>query len=120
MNPFHILAALISAALFLWSLFYLSRRLRRDRQIMALIGLSCMAMGVFLLVLDLALIAFTHGPQLIPDYLRFNRLVADPGFAGRWMLTVYVFICTGFFIAIYLLARTMITRFNKPANAEKR
>jgi hypothetical protein len=64
-------------------------------------------------VLDLLLITFTHGPQYIPDYLLFNRLVSDTGFAGRWMLTVYLFICTGIVISIYLLARNMITKFNK-------
>jgi hypothetical protein len=68
---------------------------------------------VFLLVLDLLLITFTHGPQYIPDYLLFNRLVSDTGFAGRWVLTVYLFICAGIIISIYLLARNLITKFNK-------
>jgi hypothetical protein len=50
--------------------------------------------------------------QYIPDYLLFNRLVSDTGFAGRWVLTVYVFISAGLGITIYLLARNLITQFN--------
>jgi len=95
------------------SVFYLLKTLRRDRQLISLVGLFCMAMGVFLLVLDLVLISFTHGVQYIPDYLLFNRLVSDTGFAGRWVLTVYLFIVTGIAISIYLLARNLITKFNK-------
>jgi len=51
--------------------------------------------------------------RYIPDYLRFNRLVADTGFAGRWVLTVYLFISTGLVISIYLLARNLLAKFNK-------
>ena len=65
-------------------------------------------MGIFLLLLDLLLITFTHGPQYIFDYLQFNRLVSDTGFAGRWVLTVYLFFATGFIISIYLLVRNLI------------
>jgi len=43
----------------------------------------------------------------------FNRLVSDTGFAGRWVLTVYLFISTGLVISFYLLARNLITKFNK-------
>jgi len=78
-----------------------------------LIGLFSLAMGFFLLVLDLILITFTHGARYIPDYLLFNRLVSDTGFAGRWVLTVYVFTGTGLVVSIYLLARNLITKFNK-------
>jgi asparagine N-glycosylation enzyme membrane subunit Stt3 len=112
MNPFNFLALLIFASACIGSLFYLLRRLKKDRQLISLVGLFCMAMGVFLLVLDLVLITFTHGPQTIPDYLLFNRLVSDTGFAGRWVLTVYVFISAGLLISIYLLARNLITKFN--------
>jgi hypothetical protein len=77
------------------------------------VGLFFMAIGVFLLVLDLVLITFTHGPQYIPDYLLFNRLVSDTGFAGRWMLTVYVFISIAVAISIYILVMKLITKFNK-------
>ncbi len=80
---------------------------------MSLVGLFCLAMGTFLLVLDCILITFTHGLQYIPDYLLFNRLVSDTGFAGRWILTVYLFIGTGLVIDIYLLASNLITKFNK-------
>jgi len=95
------------------SVFFLLRSLRQDRELAALIGLSCMAMGIFLLLLDLVLITITIGPQFIPDYLLFNRLVSDTGFAGRWMLTVYVFLSAGPLFTIYLLARKLITKFNK-------
>ena len=54
-----------------------------------------------------------HGPQHIPDYLLFNRLVYDTGFAGRWVLTVYVFISAGFAVSIYQLARKLLTKLNK-------
>ena len=116
MNPLYFLALFILASVCAASIFYLLRRLKKDRQLIALVGLFCMAMGVFLLMLDLALITFTHGPQYIPDYLLFNRLVSDTGFAGRWLLTVYLFICAGIAISIYLLARNLITKFNKNKN----
>jgi type IV secretory pathway TrbD component len=91
---------------------YLFRALRQERQLASLVGLLCFAMGFSLLIIDLILISFLHGPQHIPDYLLFNRLVSDSGFAGRWMLTVYLFIATGFGISIYQLARETIKKFN--------
>src|SRR5210317_2033851 len=106
-------ALLIIGSVFTGSIFYLLRRLKKDRQLISLVGLFCMTMGVFLLVLDLVLITFTHGPQYIPDYLLFNRLVSDTGFAGRWILTVYLFLTIGIIISIYLLATNLITKFNK-------
>ncbi len=95
------------------TVFYLIKTLRQEKQLISLVGLFCMAMGFFLLVLDLVLISLTHGPQYIPDYLLFNRLVSDTGFAGRWVLTVYVFIGTGLLISLYLLARKLLTKLNK-------
>ena len=92
--------------------FYLLFCLKKYRQLPALAGIFSLAMGLFLLLLDLVLITFTHGAQYIPDYLLFNRLVSDTGFAGRWVLTVYVFIGAGLVISIYLLARNLITKFN--------
>jgi hypothetical protein len=114
MAPQHFLLFLLSvAAVCAGSAFHLFKTLTRDRQLISLIGLFCLAMGFFLLLLDLALIAFTHGPQYIPQYLLFNRLVTDTGFAGRWILTVYIFISFGPIISIYLLARKLLSRFNK-------
>jgi len=101
------------------SVLYLLRSLKRDRQLISLIGLFCMAMGVFLLLLDFVLIAFTIGIQYFPDYLLFNRLVFDTGFAGRWVLTVYVFIGAGLGICIYLLARNLIRQFNNKEEKRK-
>ena len=92
---------------------YLLSVLRKERRIVALAGLFCMAMGLLLMVLDLLLISFTHGPEFIPDYLFFNRLVSDTGFAGRWVLTAYLFIIAGPVIGIYLLAAKTIRKFNK-------
>ena len=112
MNPFNFFILLILVIACTGSVLYLLRILRRDRQLIALVGLFCMAIAVFLLVLDLVLISFTHGPQYIPDYLLFNRLVYDTGFAGRWVMTVYVFISTGILISIYLLARNLFAKFN--------
>ena len=113
LNHLDFLSLLLLAALCTGSLFYLLQTLKDKRQLISLVGLFFMAMGLFLLVLDLVLISFTHGPQYIPDYLLFNRLVSDTGFAGRWILTVYVFISTGLVLSIYLLARNLITKFNK-------
>ena len=90
--------------------------LKRNRHLPALTGLFFMAMGTLLLILDLALISITHGPENIPDYLMFNRLVSDTGFAGRWILTVYVFLGTGVLITIYLLARNLFRKFNRVNN----
>jgi len=95
MNPSNILIPGILVILITGSTFYLLRTLKHDRQF-----------------------TFIHGPQHIPDYFLFNRLVSDTGFAGRWVLTVYVFISAGFFISIYLLARNLITKFNNKKTDE--
>ncbi|MDX1777151.1 MAG: hypothetical protein R3297_11260 [Desulfobulbales bacterium] len=95
------------------AIFYLLHCLKKKKQLAALAGLFCLAMGLFLLILDLVLITFTQGPQHIPDYLLFNRLVSDTGFAGRWMLTIYLFFSTGLIIAVYLLARNLVSKLNK-------
>ena len=113
MNLFKFFILFIPAAACIGSFLYLLRALKHDRQLIALVGLFFMAIAVILLALDLVLISFTHGPQYIPDYLLFNRLVSDTGFAGRWVLTVYVFFTTGVFISIYLLARNIFTKFNR-------
>jgi hypothetical protein len=112
-NFFYFLAVLTLLSACTGSVIYQFRKLKIDRQLIALVGLFCMAMGIFLLLLDLVLITISHGPQNIPDYLLFNRLVSDTGFAGRWVLTVYLFISTSLLITIYLLARNTITKFNK-------
>ena len=119
MNLFSFFIFLIPAIACIGSFLYLVRALKHDRLPVALVGLFCMAIGFFLLVLDLVLIAITHGPQYIPTYLLFNRLVNDTGFAGRWVLTVYVFIGTGIIITIYLLVRNLLSKFNK-SKTEKR
>ena len=112
-NFSHLLAPLILVSACCCSILLLLQSLKKDKKLVALVGLFCVAMGIFLLLLDLLLITFTHGPQYIPDYLMFNRLVSDSGFAGRWVLTVYLFTTTGFIISIYLLARNMIKKFNE-------
>ena len=113
MNPSNYPVLLILALASAASILYLFKRLKKDKQLISLIGLFCMGMGIFLLVLDLVLISFAHGPQYIPDYLLFNRLVSDTGFAGRWVLTVYIFTSAGVIISIYLLATNLIRKFNK-------
>ena len=118
-KPLYLLTFLILPAALLGSVLYLLHCLKKRKQLVALAGLFCLAMGIFLLVLDIVLITFTHGPQYIPDYLLFNRLVSDTGFAGRWVLTVYVFFSAGLVISIYLLARNLITKFNKTNTDEK-
>jgi uncharacterized membrane protein len=95
------------------SVFSLWTSLKREKKLSSLVGLFCLAMGFILLILDLLLIAFTQGVQHIPDYLVFNRLVSDTGFAGRWVLTVYLFIGTGVGISFYDLATNMIKKFNE-------
>jgi len=108
-----ILFIIIFAIIPVGCFFYLLHYLKKYRNPAALVGLFSLAMGIFLLILDLLLITFTQGAQYIPDYLLFNRLVSDTGFAGRWALTVYVFISTGLCITIYLLARMLMTKSNK-------
>lgn len=119
MNPYFYITLFILVSACAGTILYLLKSLKTERQLTALVGLFCMAMGIFLMVLDMILISFTHGYQYIPDYLLFNRLVSDTGFAGRWALTVYVFISTGFVISIYLLARNLITRLNKTKTGDK-
>ena len=94
------------------SVYYLLFCLKKYRGLIPLIGLFSLTMGFFLLLLDLVLITFTHGVEHIPSYLLFNRLVSDGGFAGRWVLTVYIFMGIGFGLTIYLLARNLINKFN--------
>ena len=118
-NPFYFLPLLILVSACTGSIIYLLRRLRKDRKLISLVGLFCLTMGIFLLMLDLTLFSFAQGPQYIPDYLLFNRLAADTGFAGRWILTAYLFISAGIIISIYLLARNLITKFNKSKTEEK-
>ena len=113
MNLQYFLVLLLILAALSGSVFYLVSMLKKNKELLSLVGLFCFAMGFFLLILDLLLILFIHGPRYIPDYLLFNRLVSDTGFAGRWVLTVYIFISTGFIISIYLLARNLITKFNE-------
>lgn len=112
MSPIRFLYFLVPVAVCAASIFYLLDRLKNEKQLISLVGLFSMTMGIFLLILDLLLITFTHGLQYIPDYLLFNRPVFDTGFAGRWILTVYVFFSAGPAISIYLLARTLISKFN--------
>ena len=119
MRPPVLLLILVAPLLLLGSVFYLLKNLRQQRQLVALVGIFCLAMGFLLLVLDLVLITFTHGFRTIPDYLLFNRLVADSGFAGRWVLTVYVFFSGGIAITIYLLAMDMIKKLNKHTSGDK-
>ena len=118
LNPADFFILIIFVIACTGSIFYLLKTLKQDKQLIALLGLFCMAMGVFLLMLDLVLITLIHGPQYIPEYLMFNRLVSDAGFAGRWVLTVYVFICAGLLISIYLLAMNLIRKFNKLKTGE--
>jgi len=113
MNSHFLAALLIPAILCTVSVLYLLQRFRRDRRMLPLVGLFCLAMGIFLLVLDTVLVALIHGPSHVPEYLLFNRLVSDIGFAGRWALTVYLFLGTGVGISIYLLAVNMMKKFNK-------
>jgi len=118
-SPFHLLALLLFVSAYGGSIFFLLQSLKKDKKLTALVGLFCLAMGIFLLLLDLLLITFTHGARYIPDYLLFNRLVSDTGFAGRWVLTVYLFITTGFIISIYLLVRNLIRKFNEKSGKGK-
>ena len=113
MNLFNFFTLLIFVTICIGCVFYLLKTLKQNRKLISLLGLFCIAMGIFLLLLDLVLISFIHGPQHIPDYLLFKRLVSDTGFAGRWVLTVYLFMSTGMAITIYLLVRNQITKFNK-------
>jgi hypothetical protein len=110
----HFLAGLfIITVICATSSFLLLTSLKREKMLLPLIGLFSLTMGFLLLVLDLLLIAFTQGMQHIPDYLLFNRLVSDTGFAGRWVLTVYLFIGIGVGISFYTLATNMIKKFNE-------
>jgi len=112
-------AILIFAVTFASSFFYLLKSLKRDKQLLSLIGLFCLAMGLILLIIDLLLLAFTQGVRYIPDYLLFNRLVSDTGFAGRWVLTVYLFILAGVGISFYTLATNMRKKFNDKKGSGK-
>jgi hypothetical protein len=92
------------------SALYLFKNIKKGNILVNLSGLFLLALGSLLLVLDMTLVAITHGPQHIFDYLVFNRLVSDTGFSGRWVMTSYVFICSGFLIFLYVFAMQLIKR----------
>jgi len=96
--------------------FYLYKNITRKNIIVSFAGLFLFALGSLLLMLDIILVAITHGPQHVPDYLLFNRLVSDTGFSGRWVLTSYVFIGTGIIIFFYVAAQKLL---NKIKSKEK-
>jgi len=93
-----IIAAVVACAL------YLYKNIKKGNVLVNLSGLFLLSLGSLLLVMDMILVAITHGPQYIFDYLVFNRLVADTGFSGRWVLTSYVFIGSGLLIFLYVIA----------------
>jgi hypothetical protein len=99
-----VLLAIITCA------FYLFKNITRENIIVSFAGLFLFALGSLLLMLDIILVAITHGPQHISDYLIFNRLVTDTGFSGRWVFTSYVFIGTGFLIFLYVAAIKLIKK----------
>lgn len=117
MNTFNLTLLFFLASAYIGCFVFLLQYLKKKRRLIALIGLFFLAMSALLLTLDLVLIALIHGPRYIPDYLLFNRLVSDSGFAGRWVLTVYIFLSIGLAICIYLLARNMISKFNMKKQA---
>jgi hypothetical protein len=84
--------------------FYLFKNIKKGNILVNLSGLFLLGLGSLLLLLDMILVAITHGPQHIFDYLVFNRLVSDSGFSGRWVLTSYVFIGSGLLIFLYVIA----------------
>lgn len=90
--------------------FFLYKNITKENIIVSFAGLLLFAFGSLLLMLDLILVAITHGPQHIPDYLLFNRLVSDSGFSGRWMFTSYVFIGTGFLIFLYIATMKLLKK----------
>jgi hypothetical protein len=104
MNPLpYLLLSAVIASVVACSL-YLYKNLKKGKILVNLSGLFLLALGSLLLLLDIILVSVTHGPQYIPDYLVFNRLVTDAGFSGRWILTSYVFIGLGFLIFLYVIA----------------
>ena len=90
--------------------FYLYKNITRKNIVVSFAGLFLFSLGSLLLILDIILVAITHGPQHISDYLIFNRLVTDTGFSGRWVLTSYVFITTGFLIFLYVLTMKLFKK----------
>jgi hypothetical protein len=104
MNPLpYLLLSAVIASVVACSL-YLYKNLKKGKILVNLSGLFLLALDSLLLLLDIILVSVTHGPQYIPDYLVFNRLVTDAGFSGRWILTSYVFIGLGFLIFLYVIA----------------
>jgi hypothetical protein len=92
--------------------FYLYKNLSKENIIVSFAGLFMLSFGSLLLVMDIILVAITHGVQYIPDYLVFNRLVTDTGFSGRWIFTAYVFVGTGFLIFLYVIATKLLNKTN--------
>ena len=67
MIPANMAYVFIPAAALLGCFFYLLHCTRKNRQLIGLVGIFCLAMGLFLLVLDLVLITLIHGPQYIAN-----------------------------------------------------
>ena len=83
------------------SAIYCYRSLKKDKSLIWLAVLVCLALGSVLLIMDLVLIVITSGPQYILDALVFERNFSDQGFAGRWIFTGYVFLGLAFVILLY-------------------
>ena len=96
--------------------FYLYKNINRQNVIISFAGLLLYALGSLLLILDIILVSIIHGPQYIPDYLLFNRLVTDGGFSGRWVMTSYAFIGSGFIIFLYIAAKQLLNKFKSKNN----
>ena len=110
--PPYLILPIVIVAVFICA-FFLYKNISRKNIIVSFAGLLLFALGSLLLMLDIILVAITHGPQHIPDYLLFNRLVSDSGFSGRWMLTSYVFISTGFLIFIYVASMKLLKKIDR-------
>lgn len=109
--PYLILLTVILAVI--TCAFYLYKNITRENILVSFAGLLLFGLGSLLLILDIILVAITHGPQHIPDYLLFNRLVSDAGFSGRWMFTSYLFIGTGFLISLYVATMKLLKKIKQ-------
>ena len=92
---------LLSSTIIVTGFYLLYKTAIKEKSLLLLASLFCLATGFLLLLVDVVLIGTMLDSSYIIDYLLFAMSAGDYGIAGRWILTGYVFCISGLLMAIY-------------------
>jgi hypothetical protein len=92
---------LVAGVVITAGLFLLSKLAIKEKSLLLLVSLFCIATGFLLLLLDVVLIGASTGPASIIEYLLFKKSAGDYGIAGRWIFTSYFFFISGILMTLY-------------------